>query len=96
MWIWIRNTAFFLANLQICDLQTGAARKFADYSLQICDLQTGSPQKFANVRLRNEPKTLPICDFRTKKKFVFPPLLLTGKIELMTAFFRFSLSTPMA
>jgi hypothetical protein len=46
MLIWIRNTAFFLANMRICDLQTGTSKKFAD------------------LRLRNEPKNLRICDLR--------------------------------
>jgi hypothetical protein len=31
MWIWIRNTVFFLANLRICDLRTGTPRKFSDF-----------------------------------------------------------------
>jgi hypothetical protein len=92
---WIRNTAFFLA-----DLRTGTPRKFVDLrfadlrfanlrfaicgfeicgliitNLWISNLRTGRPQKFADLRLRNEPKNFRICDLRTKKKFVCPPLL---------------------
>jgi hypothetical protein len=38
MRIWIRNTAFFLANLRFCDFRTGTPRKCAD--LQFADWHT--------------------------------------------------------
>jgi hypothetical protein len=47
---WIRNTAFFLANVRIFDLRTDTLQKSAD------------------LRLRNEPKNLRICDLRTNNK----------------------------
>ncbi len=77
MWIWVRNTAFFLANLRICDLWTGTQMKFAICgllitSLRIWDLRTGAPQKFADLQLRNEPKNLWICSLRTNKKICVP------------------------
>jgi hypothetical protein len=77
MRIWIRNTAFFLANLQICDLRTGTPRKFADlrfdeYPSKFSDLRTGTPQQLADFRLRNEPKNLRICDLRAIKKISMP------------------------
>jgi hypothetical protein len=64
MRIWIRNTAFFLTNLRfaICGL---IIKK-----LRVWDLRIGTPQKFANLRLRNEPKNLRICDLRTNQKNV--------------------------
>ncbi len=37
MGIWIRNTAFFYANSQICDLRTGTPMKFADLQFADCD-----------------------------------------------------------
>ncbi len=48
MGIWVRNIAFFLANLRICDLRTTTPKKLADLrladlivtSLRICDLRT--------------------------------------------------------
>jgi hypothetical protein len=61
MWIWIKNTAFFLENLWICNFQTETPMKFADLrfadqSLQICDLRTG------NTNLR-------ICDTGLRPRF---------------------------
>jgi hypothetical protein len=47
------------ANLRFCDLRTGTPRKFAD--LRFADLAS---QKSTNLRLRNEPKNLRICDLR--------------------------------
>ncbi len=69
MQIGIRNTAFCLANLRICDLRSGT-RKFTDLRInhyKFMDLQTGTPQNFADLQLRNEPKNLWICDLRTNK-----------------------------
>jgi hypothetical protein len=37
-------------------------------NLRICDLGTGTPNKFADLRSRNEPKNLRICDLQTFKK----------------------------
>ncbi len=37
-------------------------------------MRTGTPKKFADLRKRNEPKNLRICDLRTKKS-----LKTTGK-----------------
>jgi hypothetical protein len=55
MRIWIRNTAFFLANLRIW-------------------LRTGTPQKFADLRWRNQPIHLRICDLRSNKKIACAPV----------------------
>ncbi len=85
MRIWIRNTAFFLANLRVCELRTGTPGKFCKFAicglistnLRICDFRTGTPKKCAYLRLRNEPKNLriAICGL---KKFACPPLLKTN------------------
>jgi hypothetical protein len=58
MRLWIRNTAFFLAILRICELRTGTPSKFADLRI--------NHYQFADLRLRNEPKNLRICDLQTK------------------------------
>jgi hypothetical protein len=46
--------------------------KLADFfthkNLRICYFRTGTPDKFADLRKRNEPKNLPICDLRTFNK----------------------------
>jgi hypothetical protein len=76
MRIWIRNIAFFLANLRICDFRTGIPRKLGGFAicrliitnLRIYDLPNGTPQKFVNLLLRNYPKNLRICDLRTSKR----------------------------
>ncbi len=67
MRIWIKNTAVFLVNLRICDLQVNHY-KFVKFA--ICDMRTGTLQKFADLRLLNEPKNL-----RTNKKKFACPLL---------------------
>jgi hypothetical protein len=53
MRIWIRTSAFFLANLRICDSLTGTPHKFADLllrnepkNLQILDLGTNKKKYF--------------------------------------------------
>jgi hypothetical protein len=48
--------------------------RFSDKSIKFADLRTGTPKKFADLRLRNEPENLRICDFRTFKKFACTPL----------------------
>ncbi len=72
--IWIKNTAVFLANLQICDLRTETSRKGNLWicGLIITNLQTGTPQKFADLRLLNEPKNLWNCDLQTNQKICVP------------------------
>jgi hypothetical protein len=50
----IRNTAFILANLQICGL--GHKENVRTCGLIITNLRIGTPQKFAHLKLRNEPK----------------------------------------
>jgi hypothetical protein len=90
MRIWIRNTAFFLANLwiAICGLEHKG-------NLWICDLRinhynfadllfadwVGIPQKFADLQLRNEPKNLRICDLQTSKTFACPPLTFSAVLS---------------
>ena len=71
MWIWTKNHAF---SLKICGF---AVCGIIITNLQIGDFWTGTRQKFADLRLRNEPKNLRICDLRTNKKIACPPLIGT-------------------
>jgi hypothetical protein len=62
MWIWIRNTAFLLANLQICDLGKGTPR-FVICGVLITNVQIcrfAEWHTFADLRLRNKSKNLRI------------------------------------
>jgi len=38
------------------------------------NLRTGTPKKFADLRLRNEPKNLRICDLRTSEIELTSPI----------------------
>jgi hypothetical protein len=56
MRIWIRNIAFFLENLRICDLRTGTPQKCADFrllnvpkNLRICDLRANKKNLRAHL-----------------------------------------------
>ncbi len=50
MWIWIRNTAFFLTNLRICELwDTKEICVFAIRGLIIANLRIGTHQKFVDL-----------------------------------------------
>ncbi len=53
MWIWIRNTDFFLANLRICELGHQGNLRICDLRInhyKFADLRIGTPQKFADLR----------------------------------------------
>ncbi len=63
MRIWIRNTVFCLANLQIAICGLGHQG-----NSRICGLWTGTHKKLMDLRLRNEPKNYRICDMRTDTK----------------------------
>ncbi len=60
MRIWIRNTAFFHANLRICDLRTGTLSKLAD--LRFADWHTSEICGFEICGLTKQfACPLPIC-----------------------------------
>jgi hypothetical protein len=54
MRIWIRNTAFSLANFRIFELRIGTPRRFADFRIKL--------YKFADLRL-SDWHTSEICIF---------------------------------
>jgi hypothetical protein len=54
-----QSCRIFCRNLRICN------DRIINIKLRICDLRTGIPKKFADLRLRNEPKNLRICDLQT-------------------------------
>ncbi len=58
MRIWIRNTAFFFANFQNCDLLTGKPRIFVNLRMQINTYKF----EFADLRFADW-HTLEICRF---------------------------------
>ncbi len=68
MWIWISNTAFFLANLRIYDLRIETQRIFvdlwfADYSLQICGFAICGLAHLRNLRIFDFGMGPRICRF---------------------------------
>jgi hypothetical protein len=66
MRIWIRKNCLQIYEFAICGL--GYQGNLWIYL--ICDLRTGTPKKFADLRLRNVPKNLRICDPRKTKKYL--------------------------
>jgi hypothetical protein len=51
-------------NLWICDLRIN--------HYKFMDLRAGTPKKFADLRLRNDPINVQICDLRTNTKISVP------------------------
>jgi hypothetical protein len=77
-------------------------KKFADLGIsrlaRICnlrvnkkcvDLRTGTPKKFADLRKRNEPKNLLICDLWIKKKICVSIFVTICKVTKVTKQGRF-------
>jgi hypothetical protein len=59
MWIFIRNNAFFLANLRICGLGRQEYLRIYHYTFEDLLFADGIPQKFADLRIADE--SLRIC-----------------------------------
>jgi hypothetical protein len=75
-----KRDTFWICELQpnhFCGVKTSASPqihilRINHKNLQLCDLRTGTPKKIADLRLRNEPKNLRICDLWTFKKDYWP------------------------
>jgi hypothetical protein len=69
-----QSCAIFCGHLRICDLLINHK------NLRMCDLRTGTPKRCADLRKRNEPKNLRICDMQISKS-LSPPLNIICSIN---------------